>query len=133
VPVSIQNDLTSPFTPVQTQINSQTVDTIQQNQLKEETSFIHTQSQIPSHSNSNPLDLKSDQDSQIPFKSTQTTTNDTLVVENESHPSRTVRSSTPKYPQNAHVHPRNVQINQEETEDSSIIGLSIIRINSFIY
>jgi len=157
VPVSVQNDVTSPFTPVQTQvaqqpilsvsdtiktipisndksnlndaqpsaqaqINPKPVETIQQNRLKEENSFTHTESHIPSPSNSNPLDLKSDQHSQIPLKQTQTTTSEPSIVQNESQPPRIVRSSPPRYHQQAQIHPRHIQINQQQTEDISATG-----------
>lgn len=68
-----------------------------------------TQSHIPSSSNSN----QSEQQSQIPAKST-TTTIAPSVGEQESQPSRTSR-----HHQKVHVHPRHVQTTQQPIENIS--------------
>ncbi len=135
MPISTQNDITTPSAPVQIlpSVNDvsktipistdrsnlkDAIPSIQPDQLNEETSFTHTQTHIPLPSNSNSLDLKSDQQEQIPLKPTQTTTtSDTSIVQNESHPSRILRPPTLKPHQK---HPRHIQ-----TEDILVTGKNL--------
>jgi len=114
-------DITSPFTPVQIQTEQQSILSVSDTMSNDKSNLndAHIQSHIPSPSNSNQLDLKPDQYSQIPLKQTQTTTSEPSIVQNESHPPRTVRSSTSRHHQQVHIHPRHVQ-----TEDISLLDVN---------
>ncbi|CAF1107005.1 unnamed protein product [Rotaria sordida] len=115
-----KDDLSS----IETQINSQTIDTIQQTlsstQSNQQEHIKSISNHTPSSSNtqqsiSNTINNSnlSEQHSQIPITTT-TTTNDTSTVQYESHIPVSVTS---KHHQNVHINSRHIQTDQQQNEN----------------